>query len=110
MGFQSATRSVEDAVRRRAEQAAEVHETKSMRLEEARQRCVDDFWGLPTAWAYCRRLEAYRLKVWQARTSDRRRRMVQVKNSDAATAAETDFIRNEGTNEPWRRDWLQGKS
>ena len=99
----------EEAARRAAEAAHEAKERHNMSVEEARQTCVDDFWGLPTKWDSWRRLEAYKRKVWQARIADRRKRMIQVGEVLADTAEETDEVRfGAGMKEPWMRDWVEG--
>jgi hypothetical protein len=97
----------EAAERLKTERTLEEKERERFGVEEARQRAIDDFWGIPTAWAYYRRLEEYKRKVWQARIADRRKRMVQVGNSSAADDAETQAIRS-SYKEPWQRDWLDG--
>lgn len=98
----------EEARRRREERAREAVEAKSMAMEEAAQRCVDEYWGLPTKWQYYRRLEEYRRRVWAARIADRRKRMIQVGELAADTDAETRLIRGAELKEPWQRDWLDG--
>jgi hypothetical protein len=95
--------------RLKLEQQREASNRHGMSCAEAEQRRVDDFWGLPTAWAGWRRLEEYRRKVWAARVADRRKRMVQVRNSAMDTAGETEAVRNgSGLKEPWQRDWTGG--
>ena len=60
-------------------------------------------------WESWRRLEEYKRKVWEARIADRRKRMVQVKNSTMDTPSETfDVLNGSGLKEPWQRDWVQG--
>jgi hypothetical protein len=99
----------EAAERLRHERALEAKARHSMACAEAEQRRVDDFWGLPTAWANWRRREEYKKKVWAARIADRRKRMVQVRNSAMASDAETEAVRNgSGLKEPWQRDWTEG--
>ena len=66
-----------------------------MSIEEARQSAIDDFWGLPTCWAHFRRIELFKLRVWNARISDRNKRAVQVSITEAPTEEETEKIRFE---------------
>ena len=93
--------------RKEAELCAEAAQRQRMGMEEAAQRSVDDFWGLPTKWAYFRRLEAYKAKIWVARMGDRRKRMIQVGEVLADSQEETAAVRA-FSKEPWMRDWVQG--
>mmetsp|Transcript_19034 Transcript_19034/g.24831 ORF Transcript_19034/g.24831 Transcript_19034/m.24831 type:complete len:678 (+) Transcript_19034:98-2131(+) len=106
-GEREAALEQEAADRLKAERLLEEKERERFGVEEARQRSIDDFWGIPTAWAYYKRLEEYKKKVWQARIADRRKRMVQVGNSTGEDDTETADIRT-GSKEPWQRDWLEG--
>lgn len=81
--------------RKQAELEKEAKERRNMSIEEARQTAIDDFWGLPTRWAHFRRIEIFKLKVWNARVADRNKRAVQVELTNAATEEETERIRFE---------------
>ena len=83
------------AGRKQAELELEAKECRRMAIEEARQTSIDNFWGLPTRWAHYRRIEIFKLKVWNARVADRNKRAVQVEITDAATEEETERIRTE---------------
>mmetsp|Transcript_16035 Transcript_16035/g.37215 ORF Transcript_16035/g.37215 Transcript_16035/m.37215 type:complete len:679 (-) Transcript_16035:24-2060(-) len=97
-----------DQERKKAELEREAQERRGMSMEEARQRCVDDFWGIGTRWTYYYRLEDYKRKIWQARIADRRKRMIQVGNSLGNTDEETEAVIQTKYKEPWQRDWAQG--